>query len=124
MKNTRIEKAKKEAESVINDLNNENFEVLKKFSNRYTLNFVTDLEKKMNGYMLDVLGDGFKISIRQGVCFGDDFNVGFETENMVQKLMLNDNASYSLWEIAKEAFDCGDLSRAIDKLKYRITLNS
>lgn len=77
----------------------------------------------MNGYMLDIFGDGFKISIRQGVCFGDDFNARIETENMVQKLMLKDNASYSLWEIAKEAFDCGSLSKAINKLKYCITLN-
>lgn len=123
MKSDQIEKAQKEAESIIHDLNNENFEVLKKFSNRYTMNFITDLKKKMNGYMLDILGEGFKISIRQGVWFGDDFNARIETENMVQKLMLDDNTSYSLWEIAKEAFDCGDLSRAINKLKYRITIN-
>lgn len=123
MENARIEKAEEEAKSVINDLNNENFEVLKKFSNRFTMNFVTDLKKKINGYVLDIFGDGFKISIRQGVCFGDDFNAKIETENMVQKLMLNDDASYSLWEIAKEAFNCGSLSGAINRLKCRITLN-
>lgn len=117
MKNDQVEKAQKEAKSVINDLNNENFEVLKKFSNRCEMNFVTDLKKKMNGYVLYIFGEGLKISIRQGIRVGDDFNVEIETENMVQKLMLGYDAAYGMWEIAKEAFDCGSLSRAIDKLK-------
>lgn len=48
MNNNKLENARKEAKSIIDNLNNENFDILKKFDNKYLImDFTVDLEKEL-----------------------------------------------------------------------------
>lgn len=114
MNNNKLENARKEAKSIIDNLNNENFDILKKFDNKYLImDFTVDLEKEVNGYMLKIAGDEFTISISQGVHFGDTCTATTETKGAVFTEELCDDTAYDLWNIAETALDRGSLSSAI-----------
>lgn len=116
MNSNKPENARKEAKSVIDNLNKGNYDILKKFDNEYPImDFIVDVEKEVNGYMLKIVEDGFTISISQGTYFGDICTAKVETETEVWSVELCKDAAYDLWNIAESAFYCGFLSEAIDR---------